>query len=228
MEKPLSWADLEAFAQKCINAERYPNDYHTFSLSRCPACGLVAFELTIEHHTGSRQGDFKGRILGQCSQCGETQRIFSFTGSHRRPLRAENPQCSCGNQCFFVAECERIDKAAAAQTVDFAKPPGVPAGTILYVKSQCGFSRATLLARDNLHVAAQVPVKNVSEDPQAARELEHGELEQLAVYAEDAVIILTTIAAGYFLVLVLARDGLAGKGRFVSRLTRSRLYSEFI
>jgi predicted regulator of Ras-like GTPase activity (Roadblock/LC7/MglB family) len=62
----------------------------------------------------------------------------------------------------------------------------------------------------------------------AARELEHGELEQLAVYAEDAVIILTTIAAGYFLVLVLARDGLAGKGRFLSRLTRSRLHSEFI
>jgi hypothetical protein len=42
------------------------------------------------------------------------------------------------------------------------------------------------------------------------------------------VIILTTIAAGYFLVLVLARDGLAGKGRFLSRLTRSRLHSEFI
>ena len=62
----------------------------------------------------------------------------------------------------------------------------------------------------------------------AARELEHGRLEQLAVFAEDAVIILTTIAAGYFLVLVLGRDGLAGKGRFLSRLTRARVYSEFI
>lgn len=62
----------------------------------------------------------------------------------------------------------------------------------------------------------------------AARELEHGNLEQLAVYAEDAVIVLTTIAGGYFLVLVLARDGLAGKARFLSRLARTRLYSEFI
>lgn len=63
---------------------------------------------------------------------------------------------------------------------------------------------------------------------EASRELEHGALEQLAVYAEDAVIILTTIAAGYFLVLVLARDGLAGKARLASRLARARLYSEFI
>ena len=62
----------------------------------------------------------------------------------------------------------------------------------------------------------------------AGREFHHGDLEQLAVFAEDAVIILTTIAAGYFLVLVLSRDGLTGKGRFLSRLVRTRLYSEFI
>ena len=62
----------------------------------------------------------------------------------------------------------------------------------------------------------------------AARELQHGQLEQCSVFAEDAVIILTTITAGYFLVLVLGREGLAGKGRFLSRLVRSRLYSEFI
>ena len=63
---------------------------------------------------------------------------------------------------------------------------------------------------------------------EAARELQHGQLEQCSVFAEDAVIILTTIAAGYFLVLVVSRDGLVGKGRFLSRLVRTRLYSEFI
>lgn len=63
---------------------------------------------------------------------------------------------------------------------------------------------------------------------EAARELQHGQLEQCSVFAEDAVIILTTIAAGYFLVLVVNRDGIAGKGRFHSRLARARLYSEFI
>ena len=63
---------------------------------------------------------------------------------------------------------------------------------------------------------------------EAARELQHGQLEQCSVFAEGAVIVLTTIAAGYFLVLVLGRDGLAGKGRFLSRLASTRLYSEFI
>jgi predicted regulator of Ras-like GTPase activity (Roadblock/LC7/MglB family) len=63
---------------------------------------------------------------------------------------------------------------------------------------------------------------------EAAREFRHGRLEQCSINAEDATIILTTITAGYFLVLVLARNGLAGKGRFLSRLTRSRLYSEFV
>ena len=63
---------------------------------------------------------------------------------------------------------------------------------------------------------------------EAAREFRHGDLQQLAVFAEDAVIILTTITAGYFLVLVLGRGGLTGKGRFLSRLVRTRLYSEFI
>ena len=63
---------------------------------------------------------------------------------------------------------------------------------------------------------------------EAARELQHGQLEQCSVFAENAIVILTTIAAGYFLVLVVSRDGLAGKGRFLSRLARARLYSEFI
>jgi predicted regulator of Ras-like GTPase activity (Roadblock/LC7/MglB family) len=63
---------------------------------------------------------------------------------------------------------------------------------------------------------------------EASRELQHGQLEQCSIFAEGAIIILTTIAAGYFLVLVISRDGLAGKGRFLSRLTSARLYSEFI
>jgi predicted regulator of Ras-like GTPase activity (Roadblock/LC7/MglB family) len=63
---------------------------------------------------------------------------------------------------------------------------------------------------------------------EAAREFQHGQLEQCSVFAENAIVVLTTIAAGYFLVLVLGRDEIAGRGRFVSRLARARLYSEFI
>ncbi len=62
----------------------------------------------------------------------------------------------------------------------------------------------------------------------AGREFRHGGLQQLSVHAENAVVILTSLSAGYCLVLVLDRDSVAGKGRFLSRLTGQRLYSEFV
>jgi len=60
------------------------------------------------------------------------------------------------------------------------------------------------------------------------REFEHGSLQQLSVWAEDAVVVLTSLAAGYLLVLVLDRTALVGKGRLMSRLAGARLYSEFV
>lgn len=92
-----SFSDLEAFARKCIAAHRYPGDYHLFTLFECERCGVVPFALTIEHHTGSRKGNFKGVILGRCSECGGERRLLSFTGAHRGRLRDERPVCACGN-----------------------------------------------------------------------------------------------------------------------------------
>lgn len=63
---------------------------------------------------------------------------------------------------------------------------------------------------------------------QAGREFSHGRLQQFSVYAENAVVVLTPMAAGYFLLLVVDRSGLVGKARFLSRLTGERLYSEFV
>jgi len=104
-----SFSKLEAFARDHLEADRYPNDYHTFRLSKCDICGVVPFGLTIEHHTGSRKGDFKGRIVGQCSICGHTTLILSYTGEHRQRLRTETPSCACGGTDFYVGECERIE-----------------------------------------------------------------------------------------------------------------------
>jgi hypothetical protein len=69
----------------------------------------------------------------------------------------------------LAAECERLDQEYSGPVEDFGEPPGLPEGGLLYVKSSCGFSRAALLARDNLHLSERVAVKNVSEDA-AARE----------------------------------------------------------
>ncbi|MCA9672501.1 MAG: redoxin domain-containing protein [Myxococcales bacterium] len=74
----------------------------------------------------------------------------------------------------LAAECERIDKAyadahgALAPLASQAKPLG--ADSKLYVKSNCGFSRAVLLARDNLHL--ELATVNVSEDAAALDALE--------------------------------------------------------
>jgi hypothetical protein len=109
MAQPPSLSQLESFARKQIAAERYSNDYHFFRTARCETCGLVAFELTIEHHTGSKKGDFKGVITGLCPSCSRTTRILSFTGQHRAPQRTERPQCNCGHAQFYVGECERFE-----------------------------------------------------------------------------------------------------------------------
>lgn len=68
----------------------------------------------------------------------------------------------------------------------------------------------------------------IKEIDQAGRELEHGSVLQFTVAAENAKIVLTTMAAGYFLVIVLEPDGVAGRAQFLSRLTGERLHAEFI
>ena len=62
----------------------------------------------------------------------------------------------------------------------------------------------------------------------AGREFNHGPLEQFSVFTEGSIVILTTISAGYFLLVVLEREAVVGKARFYSRVIRERLYSEFI
>jgi len=110
MKHAISLVDLEEYARERIAAERYPDDYHLFRPARCSVCGVVPFTLTIEYHTGSKKGDFRGVITARCSVCGAEERIFGFTGSHRKPEREETPVCRCGNTTFVVAELERIER----------------------------------------------------------------------------------------------------------------------
>ncbi len=104
-----SLSELEAFARDRLDAHHHPDDHHLFRPFACDACGVAAFGLTIEHHTGSEEGDFKGVIRGACAECGSEKRLFSFTGAHRERLREETPVCVCRNESFIAAECERIE-----------------------------------------------------------------------------------------------------------------------
>jgi hypothetical protein len=69
--------------------------------------------------------------------------------------------------------CAAVDRESTGKVEQIVPPAGLPKETVLYVKSHCGFSRATLLARDNLHLGGTLTVKNVTEDAGARTELVH-------------------------------------------------------
>lgn len=110
MNERLSLASLKSYAEEQLAAHRYPNDRHTFRPAGCDNCGVAAVVVTINHHTGSVKGDFKGQIVTKCTICGQETSFLAFTGPHRKPEREISPTCQCGHNAFLVAECERFEK----------------------------------------------------------------------------------------------------------------------
>lgn len=70
----------------------------------------------------------------------------------------------------LAAVCEGIDAEHGGDLPARPRAPGVAGDAELFVKSNCGFSRAVLLARDNLHLES-MPVRNVTDDPSAMARL---------------------------------------------------------
>jgi len=66
----------------------------------------------------------------------------------------------------------------------------------------------------------------VQEMAAASRELQHGSLKQLEVATEKQKLLLTTIVEGYFLLLFMEAQAVAGRAKFYSRVAREALYSE--
>ena len=109
MKQPVSMTNLEDFAHECIHAANYPNDNHLFTLYSCHSCHKQDLKITIEHHTGSKEWNFKGIVWGQCTSCGYLGRLFTFTGEHRSFLCEETPECDCGSKIFNVGQCDRTE-----------------------------------------------------------------------------------------------------------------------
>ncbi len=83
----------------------------------------------------------------------------------------------------LVELCEQIDKAYEGTVEGGPKAAGLEPGGTLYVRNNCGASRDTLLAVENLHIQSKVTVKNVSENSSAMAELkEKTGAEQAPVY----------------------------------------------
>ena len=67
-----------------------------------------------------------------------------------------------------------------------AAPKGLPADAVLYIKSNCGFSKSVLNAMANLHLSGDLLVKNVTDDAAAKSELEKvGEKSQAPALVVD-------------------------------------------
>lgn len=90
---------------------------------------------------------------------GVVRHASSVTPSGRRDIAA------------LAALCEQVDGRHGSELAEIPAPAGLPADAVLYVKRHCGFSRATLVARDNLHLQERLPVKNVTDDAAASSEL---------------------------------------------------------
>jgi hypothetical protein len=109
MDKATYNSILEDFAKDSIGADHYPGDDHFFTLFNCSSCRGDTFRITIEHHSGSEEYDFKGIIWGECAACGYLMRLFTFTGEHRTYVKTERPECECGNRIFVCGMCERYE-----------------------------------------------------------------------------------------------------------------------
>jgi hypothetical protein len=131
VDNAMANARLLAYAREALAADRFPNDTVTFRRFECPACKGRALRLVIEHHTGSKRRNFRGIIDATCDQCGETFRVYSFTGEHRSPMRRDSPECTCGHAAFYVAESERIER-------DEGIPGFVDEGVVVGMCAACG------------------------------------------------------------------------------------------
>ena len=101
--------DLERFALDRLHAADYPSCSHPYREFRCATCGPVPVAVTLEHHSGSEWGDFKGVVHGRCTGCDATRVLFGFTGSGRRLESEERPVCPCGSTAFFAGMGERYE-----------------------------------------------------------------------------------------------------------------------
>jgi hypothetical protein len=109
MENQETISQIDDFARQCIHSQNHPGDYHKFTLFKCNSCKSSSFRITIEHHTGSEEWNFRGIIWGECAGCGYLMRLFTFTGEHRQRIRDDRPECECGNRSFVAGMCERFE-----------------------------------------------------------------------------------------------------------------------
>jgi len=131
--------------------------------------GGISFPLLADFHPKGAVGQAYGLYLDEAGIDDRATVILDAGGT----VRHASSVTPAGKRDIaeLAALCEQVDRDWGRPLPDIAPPPGLPGPATLFVKSRCGFSQKALLARANLHFADALPVRNVSEDESARREL---------------------------------------------------------
>jgi len=107
-----------------------------------------------------------------------------------------------------------LDSCPGAHAVAIVDPDGIP---VIVEPHQA-----------EIEVLGAEMASLIREMNQAGSELDHGALRQFSAMADRVQIVLTTMAAGYFLIVLLEPNAVTGRARLASRLAGERLHAEFI
>lgn len=131
--------------------------------------GGVSFPLLADFHPKGRVAAAYGAYLEQAGISDRATVIIDASGI----VRYAESVTPAGERdmAALVAQAAKVDKEFGAALPGRANATGIASNSTLFVKSRCGFSKAVLLARDNLHLGDALPVRNVSEDPSAMEAL---------------------------------------------------------
>ncbi len=131
--------------------------------------GGISFPLLADFHPKGQVAQSYGLYL---DEAGITDRatVIIDAGGTVRHASAVTP---AGRRDIgeLAALCEKVDAEHGSGLADFPSAPGLGKVDGLFVKSNCGHSLKAILGRDNLHLEAQVPLKNVTDDPAAMDQL---------------------------------------------------------
>lgn len=135
--------------------------------------GGISFPLMSDFHPKGAMASSYGTYL---ADRGITDRATIFIDA-KGVVRHSSSVTPAGQRNIedLATMCATLDQEHGGGLPEFPAPQGIEPGAILYIKSQCGASRAVMLARQNLHLDQRLPVCNVSEDPAA-----HDALLQIA------------------------------------------------
>ena len=132
--------------------------------------GGISFPLLSDFHPKGAVAESYGAYLGEK---GITDRATVLIDADGKVTWSESVGPGGERDIDALLErCQKLDADHTPGLADLPAPSGVPAGTELFVKTGCGFSKVALNALSNLHLEDSIMVRNITETPAEGDRLE--------------------------------------------------------